>query len=314
MVEGICDFVIRELKSPGGGFYAALDADSEGEEGKFYRWTQEELKQIAEDDAVEAETFSKAVQVYRLKGKPNFEGEYFVPDPRKSITAVAKELGTTFNALNDELAPVRQAMFDVRAKRERPITDTKVLTAWNGLMIAGLADAGRILQREDYTNAAIDAANFVLNELRTEDGRIQRTHAAGESKLNAYIDDYAFFTSGLIALHRATGEDRWSRLAREVTDTQLEWFWDEQRGGFYFTSKDHPSLIVRSTDPVDGAIPSGISVAVENLYYLARDLKQPKYEQPLKETLQSLVPLFQKSPSAAPRAAAVMAAYLDSAP
>ncbi len=307
VVEGICDFVIRELKAPGGAFYSALDADSEGEEGKFYRWTKEELKGLAGSVA----GFQAAAEVYRLSESPNFEGEYYVPDPRNTLTAIAAAKGEKFAVLNDRLAPVRKQMFDLRSQRERPITDVKILTAWNGLMIAGLADAGRILKREDYTAAAVDAAEFLLAELRREDGRLLRSYAADEAKLNAYVDDYAFLASGLIALHRATGDDRWRDAAKEITDKQVELFWDEAAGGCFFTSMDHPSLIVRVKDPVDSAIPSGMSVSAENLQYLAAEFEDAAYGDRLQQTLQSLVPLMRRAPAAAPRAAAVLAEYLD---
>jgi hypothetical protein len=306
VVEGICDFVIRELRAPEGAFFSALDADSEGEEGKFYRWTKDELKSL---ESVEA--FAEAASVYRLSGTPNFEGEFFAPDPRNTLTAVAEARGESFAALNARLAPARKAMFEIRSRRERPITDIKILTAWNGLMIAGLADAGRILERDDYISAAADAAGFLIRELRDEQGRLLRSYAADEAKLNAYLDDYAFFASGLIALHRATGEGRWLEVAREITDKQIEIFWDEASGGFYFTSSDHPSLIVRVKDPVDGAIPSGISVSAENLQYLAQTVPDESYREKLQQTLQSLVPLMGRSPAAAPRATAALAEYLD---
>ncbi len=306
IVEGTCDFVIRELKAPGGAFYSALDADSEGEEGKFYRWTEKELKEFEAIDSWEL-----ARDVYRLSGKPNFEHEFFAPDPRRTLTAIAEERGTEFSSLNERLSPIRKAMFKVRSERSRPITDIKILTAWNGLMIAGLADAGRILGRDDYTDAAVKAAEFLLAELRTDQGRLLRSHAAGQAKLNAYVDDYAFFASGLIALHRATGEQRWLDEARSITDTQLEWFWDESGGGFFFTSRDHPSLIVRVKDPVDSAVPSGTSVSAENLLYLSRESKQSTYRDRVEATLQSLGPLIRQAPAAVPRSAAVLAEFLE---
>jgi hypothetical protein len=306
ILEGICDFVIRELKAPGGAFFSALDADSEGEEGKFYRWTKEELQSLKS-----VKSFRGASIVYRLGGKPNFEGEFFVPDPGTSLTQVAKRLGADFSSLNERLAPARKAMLEVRSRRTRPMTDTKILTAWNGLMIAGLADAGQTLDRKDYTEAALKAAMFLVRNLRDEDGRLSRSFAGGKAKLNAYLDDYAFLVSGLIALHRSTGDPRLLALAKELCDKQIELFWDEVAGGLYFTSKDHPSLILRVKDPVDSAIPSGTSVSAENLLYLARQLKDASYEQRLEQTLQSLVPLLRGAPSAAPRAAAVLAEYLD---
>jgi uncharacterized protein YyaL (SSP411 family) len=306
VVEGICDFVLRELKAPGGAFYSALDADSEGEEGKFYRWTEKEIEDLAS-----IKGFSQCEKVYRLSGTPNFENEFYAPDPRKTLTEIAKAQGETFALLNARLDPVRKQMFDLRSRRERPITDIKILTAWNGLMIAGLADAGRILGRDDYLSAAVEAAEFVLRELRSDQGRLLRTYAADQAKLNAYIDDYAMLASGLIALYRATDDERWRQLAREVTDKQIELYWDQRAGGFFFTSSDHPSLIVRVKDPVDSAVPSGASVSAENLLFLSDQFPDADYRERLERTLKSFLPLLERAPAAAPRAATVMAEYLD---
>lgn len=310
VVEGICDFTLREFKAPGGAFYSALDADSEGEEGKFYRWTQEEL-----EEAKETQGFDLFKQVFRLNGDPNFEGEYFAPAPGKSLTSIAAGQKNDFETLNQKIDETRKKLFQVRSKRTRPITDVKILTAWNGLMIAGLADAGRILEREDYIKAAAKAADFILAELMTDQGRLLRSYAAGEAKLNAYLDDYAFLVSGLIALHRATGEDLWLQSAAELMDKQSELFADEKGGGYFFTSSDHPTLILRVKDPVDSAIPSGMSVTAENLAYLAGSEKaSTTYTTQLKSTLQSLAPLMRRSSSAAPRSAAALANYLEQLP
>ncbi len=302
-----CDFVLRELKAPGGAFYSALDADSEGEEGKFYRWTHEELDKAE----LQIDDFAIAAEVYRLAGNPNFEGEFFVPDPGQTLTAIAEAKKVPFQNLDKRLDPIRKAMFQLRSQRQRPITDIKVLTAWNGLMIAGLADAGRIFGRDDYVAAAATAADFLLQELRGDDGRLKRSYADGRATLNAYLDDYAFLVCGLIALHRATNDARWLVAAQTVTDKQIELFWDDAGGGFFFTSKDHAALIVRAKDPADGAIPSGASVSAENLQYLATATNEAKYAALLKETLQSLVPMFQRAPAGVPRVAAVLAEYLD---
>jgi uncharacterized protein YyaL (SSP411 family) len=307
VVEGICDFVLRELKAPGGGFYSALDADSDGEEGKFYRWTDDEIVTLSKNVA----GFSLASEVYRLSGKPNFEGEYHVPDPGMALTVVAEKRKQSFAELNEQLQPLRAAMFEARRQHARPITDVKILTAWNGLMIAGLADAGRLLDRPDYTEAAATAAEFVLGQLRQQDGRLLRSYAADQAKLNAYVDDYAFLTSGLIALHRATNQPRWLNLACEVTDQQISRFWDDTGGGFFFTSKDHPALIVRVKDPADGAVPSGTAVSLENLQYLAQSTGSDDYDARFRQTLQSIAPLLNRVPSAAARSAAMLAAWLD---
>jgi uncharacterized protein YyaL (SSP411 family) len=306
VVEQCCDFVLRELVAPDGGFYSSLDADSEGEEGKFYRWTKVELA-----DLQSREGFPEFASIYRLESQPNFEDEFFVPDPGSALSTIAQGRSENVDALLERVASGRQTMFEARQSRVRPATDIKILTGWNGLMIRGLADAGRILQRKDYIAAAVKATSFLMKNSRTPDGRLLRSHAQGEAKLNAYLEDYAFLASGLIALHRSLGDERLLALASTVTDLQIEWFWDDTSGGFFLTSKDHPQLIVRMRDPVDSAIPSGISVSAENLLYLHQHGHGNGYDERLRLTLQSLTPLLRRAPGAAPRATAVMAEYLD---
>jgi uncharacterized protein YyaL (SSP411 family) len=297
------------LTAPNGGFYSSLDADSEGEEGAFYRWSAEQLSPFRN-----REGFSDFASAYRLEGDPNFEGKFFVPDPGSTLTVLAERGSTGLSDLLDGFREDRQAMLSEREKRARPLTDAKILTGWNGLMITGLADAGRILKRKDYTSAALKATGFLLKNSRQQDGRLLRSYAKGEAKLNGYLDDYAFLTAGLLALHRSLGDERLLGLAAEITDQQIESFWDLSAGGFFFTSADHPDLIVRLKDPVDSALPSGISVTAENLFYLTQHGVDHGYGQHLQATLQSLTPLMRRSPAAAPGAAAVMAAFLETPP
>jgi len=305
IVEGTADFVIRVLQDSKGGYYSALDADSEGEEGKFYRWTAEELNEFEQ-----SESLKLARAVFNLQGEPNFEGEFYVPDPRMTLTEAARKRDLDYDELLERLRPARRQLFNRRSKRSRPLTDQKILTAWNGLLIAGLADAGRILQRDDWIDAAAGAAEFIEQELTTDDNRLLRSYAQGKAKLNAYIDDYAFYSSGLLALHRATGDERWLKLARLITEKQIELFHDEASGSFYFTSNDHPTLIVRTKDPADGAIPAGTSVTLENLAYLADHTKGDRYDSLRLQTLRSLVPLLERVPAAAPRATSQLTRYL----
>ncbi|MGB7343944.1 MAG: thioredoxin domain-containing protein [Pirellulaceae bacterium] len=307
VAAGICDFVLRELLADGGAFYSALDADSEGEEGKFYRWTSEEIAKAKSEFAGVGE-FAEA---FHLGGKPNFEGEFFAPAPNESLTSLAAKRKQSYREMQQQFAAARQSLFVIRSSRIRPMTDVKILTAWNGLMIAGLADCGRLLNEPRYTKAAASAADFLLSELADDTRRLKRSYASGEAKLNAYVDDYAFLVSGLISLHRATGDAKWLAEARKITDRQIELFWDQESGGFYFTSSDHPALIVRTKDPVDGAIPSAGSVSAENLRYLAEHFPDANYDQRLVAMFQSMQPLFRQSPVAAPRMTAVLAAYLD---
>lgn len=307
IIEGTCDFLLRELKDAEGGFYSSLDADSEQEEGKYYRWTSEELTRLRE-----TEGYSEFAKVYQLDGPPNFENEYFVLDPRSPLASIAKENGESIDVLLERFRGIRTSMLQQRSQRIRPTTDTKILTAWNGLMIAALADAGRVLQRKDYTRAAVDAMSFLMSRSRTEQGRLLRSYARGEAKLSGYLDDYAFLAAGTIALHRALGDERLLEIAAQITDTQIQWFWDEQQGGFFFTPRDQPEVIVRLKDPVDSALPSGISVTAENLLYLIEQGVDRGYRDRLQKTLTSVTPLMQRAPGAVPRSAAVVSRFLES--
>ena len=303
IAEGTCDFVLRELTAPGGAFYSSLDADSEGEEGKFYRWDKEELDIVTKGTS----KFDVFMSVYGLKSTPNFDGKYFAPQPGKPLSQIAKEKDQTLDALVHSLKEGKESLFAIRSKRTRPSTDVKILTSWNGLMIAGLADTGRILKRKDYVDAAVKAAEFVLKELKTSEGRLLRSYALGEGKLAGYLDDYAFLVQGLLRLHVATQEDRWLVQAVELSRTQIRFFANEQSGGFYYTANDQPELIARFQDPVDGVIPSGNSVTASNFLYLTSVAKHLEFDLPLKRVLLSSFSLLRKNP----KSASLMSAQLD---
>jgi uncharacterized protein YyaL (SSP411 family) len=247
-VEGILDYVLREMTDPAGGFYSTQDADSEGHEGKFFVWDLSEIESVlGEADA------SKFNSYYNVSQAGNFEG--------KNILNV----NPSFQKPKPEN---RQKLFEYRERRIKPDRDEKIITAWNGLMLASFAEAGVILQRPDYTEAARRNAEFVLTNLR-RDGFLLRTSKNGVAKFNAYLEDYAFFVEGLVTLYETTGEFRWLREAITLTDRMIEEFWDEEGGGFFFTGKSHEELIVRSKDYFDNATPSGNSVAAAVLLRLA---------------------------------------------
>ena len=302
----LCDFVLREMTDEGGGFYAALDAESEDEEGKFYRWDKSEVEK-----ALTPEEFELFAFVYGLDGDPNFEEKYYAPQLPRTLAELASQRKMTEEELEAKLVPIRKKLFDLRAKRPRPLTDTKILTADNGLMIGGLADAGRIFKEPRYIQAATKAADFVLAKLRGEDGRLLRTYGGGQAKLNGYLNDYAFLADGLIRLYRATGERRWLDEADKITQKQIDLFADETGSGFFFTSKDHEALLARTKELVDNAQPSGNSVAATNLIFLAVELKKPEYLQRASKTVAATAAVMQNSPGAAPWMATAIPALLE---
>ncbi|MEZ6115315.1 MAG: thioredoxin domain-containing protein [Pirellulaceae bacterium] len=283
-IEETVGFLLRDMQDPQtGAFYAAIDADSEGEEGKFYRWEQGELKDVL------AGRFDAFAATYNVAGQPNFEDHYYVPQLGEPIS------DERFAAF----AADRKKLFEIRNQRIKPVTDPKIITSWNGLAIKGLADSGRLLKRSGDIEQAIRAAEFIHSQLRESDGKLRRTYAEGQAKFNAYLDDYAFYVQGLIGLHQATQDARWLQLAHELTDIQIADFWDETNGGFYFTSNGHEQLIARSKQSIDGVQPSGNSVSAANLLYLAKQTKDDKYRTYARRTVEFVAAAMKKRPGLA---------------
>jgi uncharacterized protein YyaL (SSP411 family) len=262
IAEETLDYVLREMTDARGGFYSTQDADSEGHEGKFFVWTVDEVTEIlGEEDG------SLFCSFYDVTEAGNFEGKNIlhVTGP---LEEAAKSTGVTAESLQKTLERGRRELFIARERRVKPDRDEKVLTAWNGLMLASFAEASAVLEREDYLDAAEKNASFVLENLK-RDGLLLRTYKDDQSKLNGYLEDYAFFVDGLTALYQATGRLRWLEEALTLTDKMVEEFWDGEEGGFFYTGKSHEELIVRSKDYFDNATPSGNSVAAETLLHLA---------------------------------------------
>jgi len=262
IAEGILDYVLRELTDPAGGFYSTQDADSEGHEGKFFVWTHEEIRTVlGERDA------ALFCAYYNVTETGNFEGKNILHVTR-TLEEVAASAGVAVTELKDTLARSARKLFDLRETRVKPDRDEKILTAWNGLMLASFSEAGAILNRADYTAAARRNAEFVLANLR-QNGFLLRTHKDGVTKFNGYLEDYAFLIDGLLTLYETDGARHWFDEALSLTEQMIGEFWDQENGGFYFTGDSHEDLIVRSKDYFDNATPSGNSVAAGVLLRLS---------------------------------------------
>ena len=259
--KGILDYVIREMTNDEGGFYSTQDADSEGHEGKFFVWDIAEIKSVLGEE--EANFFCAA---YDITDSGNFEGEN-IPNIKHSLKAVAEKAGVTLDELNASLSQSKRKLFEVREQRIKPDRDEKVITAWNGLMLASFAEAGVVLDRPDYLDVARKNARFILSKLQ-RDGFLLRTYKDGVAKFNAYLEDYAFLIEGLTTLFETSGEIEWLNAALSLTERMVEEFWDEDNAGFFFTGTSHEKLIVRSKDYFDNATPSGNSVAASVLLRL----------------------------------------------
>ncbi len=277
VAEEIFSFIFREMTAPEGGFYSALDAETDAEEGKYYVWTTDEIK-----NALPQKDVKQFSSIYGVDKGPNFEGKIvlYVPNASESEDSLKS------------LILARETLLAVRSERERPLLDTKIIVSWNGLMIDALAYGYEVLGEEKYLTAASKATQFILDNLRQPNGELWHTYTAGTTKYDGYLDDYAFFVRGLLGLYSATGEERWLRSATTLTDKMIELFWDEKNGGFYFTKADAKQLIVRTKKPYDSAIPSGNAVAVNNLLML-----DPSYRNFAKKTLLSFAQATEQSPS-----------------
>ncbi|MHA1235854.1 MAG: thioredoxin domain-containing protein, partial [Promethearchaeota archaeon] len=266
----IMTYVLRDMTSPEVAFYSAEDADSEGEEGKFYVWSIKEIEETLGAD--KTEEFSK---FYNVNVDGNFLDEATKVKTGKNILHL--QFGST-NTLNFDLESVRKQIFEVREKRIRPHKDDKILTDWNGLMIAAFAKAGYILNEPKYIESAKKTVNFILNKIKNSDGRLLHRYREDGADILAFLDDYAFLIWGLINLYEATFDTLYLKKAIELTEEQLELFWDNSIGAFFFTAKDAESLLTRQKETYDGAIPSGNSVAMLNLLRLAQLTGNDNYE------------------------------------
>ncbi|HMC65891.1 MAG TPA: thioredoxin domain-containing protein [Gemmataceae bacterium] len=293
IVEETLEYVLREMTSPEGPFYSTQDADSEGEEGKFYVWSATEIEQVLGKEALDVFGY-----VYDVSPEGNWEGHNIL-NRSKSDQQDARMLRIDEVELRSILEKAKGKLYEVRSRRVWPGRDEKTLTAWNALMIAAFAQAGAVLEKPEYVNAAVRAAEFLLDRMRTRDGRLLRTYSAGaEPKLNGYLEDYAFLIDALISLYEATFVPRWLDAALQLTDVMIDQFWDATEGGFFFTGKDHEQLIARLKETHDSSTPSGNSMAVTALLRLAKLTGRRDLQEKAEATLQVYRGLLEASPIA----------------
>jgi uncharacterized protein len=276
--EETLDWMLRELRQEEGGFASSLDADAEGEEGRFSVWTPAEIR-----EALGPELGERAIAHFGVTEAGNFEGANVL------VRATADPEG---------LAEIKAGLLAARERRVRPALDDKRLTAWNALAIAALADAGGALERPDYVEAARGCAAFVLRDLRDGEGRLLRTYNRGQAKLGAFLEDHAFLLEALLILYGATFEPRWFGEAQALGDTLLERFHDRERGGFWSTAEDDGTLVARRKDLEDAPIPSGASSAALGLLRLARLTGDERYDDAALSQLKLLHTIAPQHPGA----------------
>ncbi len=274
--EETLDYLLREMADPAGGFASAQDADSEGEEGRFFVWTADEIRAVLGADA------DLALRYWGVDRGPNFEGRNVLwvpgePDP-------------------EAVAPARRRLWEARERRVHPGRDDKVLAGWNGLACRAFAEAGRALGRADYVAAAVRNATFVLDAMRA-DGRLLRTWRGGGARLKGYLEDHAMVAAALLDVYEATFERRWLDEARRLADAMLDLFWDDELEGFYDTGRDHERLVVRPRNLFDNAVPSGSAVAIEALLRLRVLTGETRYEQRALAALRPMADLMARHPT-----------------
>ena len=304
----IFSYVLRDMTAPEGGFYSAEDADSEGVEGKFYLWSVEEIREILEESDADL-----VLDLFHFEQDGNFRdqasgmkiGENIV-HLQKSLSEIANTLGMTEESLRERLERIRQQLFEVREKRIHPYKDDKVLSDWNGLMISALAKGAQAFAEPVYAEAAQRAAQFILDTMRTEDGRLLHRYREGEAAIPAHLDDYAFSIWSLIELYETTFDVNYLEQALKLNTILFEDFWDDTPlsppfkgdiGGFYFTADDAEQLPIRGKEIYDGAVPSGNSVAMLNLIRLGRLTGNPEFEEQADRLFKAFSGTVEQSPS-----------------
>ena len=286
------DWVIREMQSPEGGYYATQDADSEGEEGRFYLWEEDELTTLLDTDELLV-----IKTVYGIAGKPNFEGRWHlnIHTPARKAATI---LGISDALMAERLARAKRKLLAVRDKRVRPGRDEKILTSWNGLMLGAMARSGRRLARPELVDSAVRALDFIRESL-WRSGRLLATIRDGDARLGGYLDDYVFLASGILELLQSRWRTEDLSFGLSLLDTLLDHFQDTERGGFYFTADDHEKLLHRGRPLMDDAIPSGNGVAARVLLALGHLVGETRYLEATDRLFQGLLPATERYPAGA---------------
>ena len=284
------DWALREMRSPEGGFYSSLDADSEGDEGKFYLWTLAEIEAALGADA------PLAVAYWGVSEEGNFEGKNILHVPNEMM-AVATRQDVSIDALRDTVARARRQLYDVRSRRVWPARDEKVLASWNGLMVRALAEASRAFDDATYREQALATGDFLFRAL-VRDGRALRSYKGGIARIGGYLEDHAALGLAALALYELTFDGRWLERATSLADAAVRWFWDERAGAFFDTPSDHEELIIRPRDVTDNATPSGTSLAVELLARLAELRQDADMRRRATYVLETLAEPMARHPSA----------------
>ncbi len=291
IAEDIYDYVLREMTAPEGGFYSATDADSEGEEGKFFVWSKDELIALLGE-----ENGQIAIETWGVSARGNFEGHNILYRPNDELVTAAR-LGISVDQLREKLETISDILFAARTQRVHPGLDDKILSSWNGLMLASLAEAARVLERQDYRDGALRAGQFLREVMVNSNGRVYRSYKDGTARINGFLEDYACLAEAFLELYQTTFDPHWYVLAQTLADNALKHF-RAPDGGFFDTPDDGESLIARPRNLQDNALPAGSSSMAKALLMLAAFSGSADYEQAARETLAPLDAAMQQVPQA----------------
>lgn len=285
------DYLLRDLQTPHGAFYASTDADSEGEEGKYFVWTRQQLFELLEHPDAEI-----ACRHWGVDIAGNFEGKSILHNAL-SIEDTARWADTTPDHVHDTINRARQTLLQHRDQRVPPATDTKIIAAWNGLAIDALAQAGAVLNHPPFTDAAERAAQFILDHMRDRDGRLLRIHAGGRPSVPAFLEDYAALADGLLSLYETTADERWFRHAQHLADDMCQRFWDHEHGAFFTVANDGERLIAQRKPNQDGATPSGNALAAKLLARLYALTADGQHADRIADMQRAFAPFLQQAPT-----------------
>jgi uncharacterized protein YyaL (SSP411 family) len=284
IVEQTLEFIEREMTSKDGSFYSAIDADSEGEEGKFYVWKKEELESLLADD------FDWVKDYYNINQKGHWEHGNYIPLRDETDEDFAKKRGWSLDILKSKVMTVNAKLLKERNKRIRPGLDDKQLTSWNALMLKGYADAYRVFGNKDYLETAIRNAEFILKNQKQKDGALWHSHKEGRSTINGFLEDYCFTIEAFVSLYQATFDRKWLDEANELAAYAIEHFQDEKSGMFYFNSDKDPKLVARKMELTDNVIPASNSSIAKGLFYLGHYLDKKQYLDISEQMLNNVYP------------------------
>jgi hypothetical protein len=275
-------FIEQELTSPNGGFYSSLDADSDGEEGKYYVWTAAELSSILAEDATLFSAY------YNCTKTGNWEDQKNILHRKSSDSQIAKKFNISLEKLQTTIKACKAKLTKVRSNRVKPRLDDKILTAWNALMLKGYIDAYRAFDDTDFLNKALKSANFLSNNMIGKSNEVMRNYKNEKASINGLLDDYAFTISAFTALYQATFDEKWLYKAKDLNDYAITHFFDTKSGMFFYTHNNHSNLIARKMEVADNVIPSSNSEMAKNLFFLGLYFDNSEYTQKSKQMLTNI--------------------------